>query len=210
MFFNAHTHFLNEEELSIFQASFGEQVTENKLFSIGIHPEKAKDWNADLLLTLENIASQKKCVAIGEIGLDNRFEQMGIQEEVYIEQLKIAARFNKPVILHCVNSWERCKFLHSKFAPKIPLIFHGLAKASIVKNVLNYPFAIVSIGTAVFTNVSLQEKVIAIPLERLFLETDTSTVEISEVYQFVSTLKNVTLQTLQVALLENAKKIFGI
>ena len=147
-------------------------------------------------------------MAIGEIGLDNRYDSIPEQEAVFIFQLKLAAKLQKPVILHCVNSWDRCRFLHEKNASGTTLIYHGFNKASIVQHVLDYPQSIISIGESVLSNQQLQTATKLIPLERLLLETDMGEGELIETYRMVADIKSLSLQALIKQLNQNAKRIF--
>lgn len=42
--------------------------------AVGIHPHDTKDWDPSLLNEIESLASHKKIVAIGEIGLDYYYD----------------------------------------------------------------------------------------------------------------------------------------
>ncbi len=195
-FFNLHTHQQQLDFMSATQLNKIESPIQNGWFSIGIHPEDSNEISPDTLQNLTIIAKNKHCVAIGEIGLDQRFSNLEVQLFNYSKQLELAQSLNLPIILHCVNLWDKCKQLHHRFAPMQPLIYHGFNKPAILEKVLGYGPAFVSIGASVLTNTALQEKIALIPLDRLFLETDASEVKIDAVYQKVAELKNVPLSTL--------------
>jgi TatD DNase family protein len=82
-------------------------------YALGIHPlfvMKAADGDLDLLARqLEQHAADPRLVAIGEIGLDYFVE--GIDDErqrhFYLEQLKLARRFDLPVIVHVRKSADQ-------------------------------------------------------------------------------------------------------
>jgi TatD DNase family protein len=74
---------------------------ENIYHSLGIHPHEAKDYSATVEAEIKDLNS-KKCVAIGEIGLDffyNHSDQE-IQKKVFIRQTELARELNKPIIVH--------------------------------------------------------------------------------------------------------------
>jgi TatD DNase family protein len=186
-------------------------VTNEQLFSIGLHPLTFDQYDATEKTNYFNLISHSNCKAIGEIGLDNRNTLNSIDQQlIFIEQLKLANTFHKPILLHCIGQWDLCKKLHQLHAPTSPLIYHGFAKASIYQKVLDYPSSIFSIGAAVLTNSELQETVKTIPIERLLLETDDATIEIIEVYTKVASLKSLSLQTLSSEIAANAKRIFHL
>ena len=68
----------------------------------GVHPHHAKDFTAQTLSTLQQLAARPEVVAIGECGLDfNRdFSPRPVQERVFAAQLALAAKVRKPVFLH--------------------------------------------------------------------------------------------------------------
>ncbi|MGI0117791.1 TatD family hydrolase [Zooshikella sp. RANM57] len=70
--------------------------------TVGIHPHDAKQANAHSIGQLRSLASNKKAVALGEMGLDfNRdFSPRPQQEKVFIQQLELACELKLPVFLH--------------------------------------------------------------------------------------------------------------
>lgn len=207
--FNAHTHHFREGEIGIVQLSKHDNSVLPPYFSVGIHPENAASILTDEFDWIIEMIQHPGCLALGEIGLDTRYTNTQTQEKSYILQLEIAKKYNKPVILHCVNSWERCKFLHQKHAATTPLIFHGFNKTRIIKQVLEYVPSVISLGSSLQTNKSLQDTVQQIPLNRILLETDNQPDELKENYRLLAELKNISLQTLINELSQNAKHIFN-
>lgn len=207
--FDVHTHHFDSKNRSIVQWT---KLLVNDLptyFSVGIHPKETSVDFREVEQLFEQLNQNKGFLAVGEIGLDNRYDSAEMQEEVYIFQLKIASKLHKPVILHCVNSWDRCRFLHEKNAPDTTLIYHGFNKASIVKQVLDYPKSVISIGESLLSNQKLQNALLQIPLDRLFLETDMGSGELIETYRLTAQIKSISLQALITQLDQNAKRIFN-
>lgn len=207
--FDSHTHHFDSKNRAIVQLTdpFPEKLP--SYFSFGIHP-KENDFD------LQEI--RKKCfslneytgfLAIGEIGLDNRYDSAQNQEDLYVFQLKLAAELDKPVILHCVNSWDRCRFLHEKHAPETMLIYHGFNKASIIRQVLEYRQSIISVGESLLSNPKLKLAIDQIPLHRLLLETDMGNQELIHTYELAAEIKNISLHALIEQLNQNAKRIFN-
>lgn len=75
---------------------------DNVYTTVGIYPEYSDDVSEDDLLVIEKLASEKKVVAIGEIGLDyhNKFNKES-QRKILIRQLEIADKLELPFCLHC-------------------------------------------------------------------------------------------------------------
>jgi TatD DNase family protein len=75
--------------------------------SAGIHPQEAASASSDALGKLADLASQERCIAVGEIGLDYYHldnPDIAIQQEAFIAQMKLAAGLRKPIVIHCRTS----------------------------------------------------------------------------------------------------------
>lgn len=74
-----------------------------RLFAgVGVHPNSAAKWRDEDIDTLRAAAGQARVVAIGEIGLDNYWQDATPrqQERALWAQLDLAAEVGKPVIVH--------------------------------------------------------------------------------------------------------------
>ncbi|NLX88202.1 MAG: TatD family hydrolase [Syntrophomonadaceae bacterium] len=69
---------------------------------VGVHPHDAKTLNADIISKLYALARDPRVVAIGETGLDyyRDLSPRDIQRQAFVEQIKIAAELNKPIVIH--------------------------------------------------------------------------------------------------------------
>jgi TatD DNase family protein len=209
--FNLHTHNgstpVQEECIQLIQWN-NEQQDSSSFFSIGLHPlDPSNEIKSDYAIQL---AYHSGFIAIGEIGLDNRQSNYFFQEKRYIEHLKLANLLRKPIILHCVNAWDRCRYLHEQFASNVPLIYHGFSKISILERVLSYKQSFVSFGERLFFDSALQEKFQDVPLNRIFFETDTSTKSIQEIYSLAFTLRTESPDLIFSQIATNVKNVFGL
>jgi TatD DNase family protein len=75
---------------------------------VGVHPHEAAGAGDDVLRGVEELCTQSKVVAIGEIGLDYHYDfaPREVQERVFRAQLGIAARTNLPVVIHTRDATE--------------------------------------------------------------------------------------------------------
>jgi TatD DNase family protein len=93
-----------QQALEIAHASTGEP----QIFaSVGIHPQEAAKADGEALAKLAQLATDPKCVAIGEIGLDYYHvenPEPPIQKQAFIAQMEIAAAAKKPILIHCRTS----------------------------------------------------------------------------------------------------------
>ena len=71
-------------------------------FTAGFHPTELENFKESDLAAIENLLSHKKCVALGEIGLDYHYPDTDkvLQRRVFLSQLEIAARLGAPVQIH--------------------------------------------------------------------------------------------------------------
>jgi TatD DNase family protein len=200
MLINTHCHSLTHSGLEIINW-YGELPT--SIYSYGF---------LDCLQTNElneAFIAHKNCLAIGEIGLDKTFQTpINKQIESFKIQLNLAKKHNLPVILHCVKAWNEVQQIKRETCTGTPWIFHGFRKTNLIESVLNEGLYL-SIGTALIKDLKLQECVKEIPLEKIFLETDSATnFTIQDVYETIALLKNVSLQEVESIIFENFNKIF--
>ena len=73
-------------------------------FSVGIHPNEIHTLNSRALQTLREVANHKKCLAVGEIGLDYHYKNdeatKNAQERGFHAQIELAIALNLPLIIH--------------------------------------------------------------------------------------------------------------
>ncbi|MDC0127642.1 TatD family hydrolase [Methylophilaceae bacterium] len=72
------------------------------VYALGIHPMHLSSFEDNDLELLECYLLNNNSVAVGEIGLDFfiRKDNQSLQEDVFLAQLKIANKFDLPVIMH--------------------------------------------------------------------------------------------------------------
>lgn len=187
-YINIHTHHLSKDNgVFLFNNRFGfnKEIYLEKYFSIGIHP-----WDVDLqtsMLELENIIQHKNCLAIGECGLDKVIDiDLELQKKIFISQLNLAVKYQKPVIIHCVKAFDELMEICSLYHSKIPLIIHGFSKSLLLAKQLIDKGFYISLNHSIFKKEDIDFSVLS--LEKLFLETDNKeTISIEEVYQKAAT-----------------------
>ncbi len=172
------------------------------LYSAGIHPKDIDEENIENQFKWLQSVISENCFAIGECGLDSTvLSSMKLQEDVFLRQIQMANDFNKPIIIHCVRKfYEVISF--RKFSQQ-PMIIHGFnKKEKVAEDLLKNNFYL-SFGKAVLYNLSLQNTVKKIPLDKFFLETDNDNFNIADLYLKVSELKGISLEKLHSQILEN-------
>ncbi len=153
---------------------------EDVYFAIGVHPY---DKEAFFGLDFEKYVHHKKCVAIGECGLDyfrlegsdeEKAEEKRVQKEVFSAQIKLAKKYKKPLIVHIRDASSDSKTL---------LLEHNAGEVGGVLHCFNADEQLLSLadegfyfgigGVLTFKNARKLVQVLPkIPKEKLIIETD--------------------------------------
>ena len=88
------------------------------------------------------------------------------------------------------------------------MIVHGFSKNSIIASQLIENGFYLSFGKALIQNPDLETVFQSIPNERIFLETDTTSNEIQEVYALAAKYKKLEINTLKEIIEENFNRVF--
>lgn len=206
-FFNIHTHTSIRPETEILSLSLEQLSTDIHVVyaSVGIHP-----WN----LSIEHSESQwkalcqsikdKRIVAIGECGLDKlKGPSLELQTTLFKQEATLAEENSLPLVIHCVKAFNELIQLKKEISPRQPWIIHGFrGKLPLALDCIRHGFYL-SIGSK-FQADALK----AIPLDRLFIETDESEESISSIYQRIAQTKGISLQELTEAINKNVRKVF--
>ena len=215
-FIDIHTHNTTPEEnaLKIINApqSYDFSGQSSNLVSLGLHP-----WYLDKntieqdFEKLEQNAKNQQVVMIGECGLDRNIDiDLAFQTDIFIRQIQLAERLQKPVVIHCVRAFPEIISIKKKLQPSIPMIIHGFNNNSqICEQLIEHQFYI-SLGAALLNPNSNASKVIKmIPKEKLFLETDDKNCTISSIFVAASILVDVKIEILQEIIINNFNRIFS-
>ena len=203
-FFDFHHHDADRKS-GIYNLKFNEEIPEI-FFSAGIHPKSLSDGLEKQLIWLQEISVAENCVAIGECGLDGLIDvDEESQEKAFQAQIEIANSVKKPLIIHCVKRFSQ--LLKFRKMSKVPMIVHGFNKRKTIGDDLLKNGLCLSFGKSVLYNVNLQDFVKHLPIENLFLETDSADFEIKELYQKVADLRNMRLEDLSKKIKNNLKNL---
>lgn len=172
--------------------------------TVGIHPWHAT--TADLSLVESRAATTD---AIGEIGLDFACDTpREEQEHIFREQLALAERFEKPVVLHCVRAFERVMQILKDYRLKA-VIFHGfIGSTEQAQRAVKQGYYL-SFGERTFRSPKSIEAMRSTPLSRLFVESDESDTPIEEIYTKIAELRGISIAELTTATEKNFTLIFN-
>ncbi len=98
----------------------------NLYYTAGIHPHNVKELDNNSFSILTKYIEDKKCVAIGECGLDyNRmFSPKHVQLYWFEEQIKLSIKHNKPLFLHERDAFDDFYNILFKYKNEIKGVVH--------------------------------------------------------------------------------------
>lgn len=174
--------------------------------TIGIHPSDVKTSNISIV---EKYVNHSKIVGIGEIGLDYHYgkEDIELQKEMFIKQIDIARKYNKPVVIHSRDaSSDTLEII--KQNSDVNYTMHCYSYSLETANILlkyNVMFGIG--GVVTFKNSKELKKVVEnIPINNILLETDSPYLTPEPYRGEKNEPKNVLLVAEKIAELKNISK----
>lgn len=204
----------------------------------GIHPQQTDPENTQPLeqqiKALEKLARQKKIVAVGECGLDYSPAPPGEKDRtkddqlfLFKEQIKIAQKFNLPLIIHSRKAFKETVDVLAQFSLKSKRkprgVFHcySAGKKGVEKvNQLDFYFGVD--GNLTYDS-GLQNVFAKIPIEKILLETDAPFLSpipkrgkrnepslMIHTAQKLATLKDLPLEKIDQTTSANAIALFGL
>ena len=143
-------------------------------FAAGFHPENLEGATLADLDLIKKYAKHKKCVAIGEIGLDYHWmnSPKDVQKEFFTAQTELAKELDMPVIVHDREAHGDTLEILKSIKPKGVLHCFSGSK-EMAREIIKIGMYIGLNGVATFKNAHKSIEVVnEIPIDRLVLETD--------------------------------------
>jgi len=193
--------------------------------AVGVHPQTVVEKGnveQDIRAVRRFV---KRCVAVGEVGLDFWYGQARKDERVrerqmrvFMRMLKIAARYDKPVSVHSRGAWNECLDMVRRSGLR-KVVFHWFSgPRKVLKEILDLGYY-VSATPAVEYSKAHREIIARTPMDNLLLETDSPvkyggfTAEPADVVRTlraVAKLKGLSEGEVAEATTENAIELFRI
>ena len=195
--------------------------------AVGIHPENCHDFVPEHIDTLRRLAAEDKVVAIGEIGLDYYWPEnppKPLQHQTLRSQLELAAELDLPVIIHSREAQGDMLSVLRDY-PTVRGVFHCYAgSVEDARTLVRQGWMLSFNGALTFKNARKAPEVVAeIPLEHLLIETDAPYLTpvpfrgkrnhsgyVHLVAERMAQIKNLTVEEVEAATLENGKRLFRI
>ncbi len=196
--------------------------------SVGVHPHEARFWDAASFDAIRALAREPRVVAVGETGLDYYYDHSprDVQRACFEAQLLLAKELDKPAVLHVRDAHdEALGILRAHKAANFRGVAHcfsGDAKTALAY--IDAGFSIAVGGLATFkTATEVLGAAVAVPLERLLLETDCPYMApvphrgkrcepafVGATCEFIAKARGMKGDDLARATAENAVRLFGI
>jgi TatD DNase family protein len=146
--------------------------------TVGIHPHDAAKAGPDDFKRLADLLAHPKVLAVGEIGLDYHydFSPRETQKSAFIQQMEIAARAKKPIVIHTREAWDdTLALIEQHWAPRrtggIMHCFSGGPEEA--RRALDLGFYLSFGGIVTFPKaLAVQEAAKSTPRDRILIETD--------------------------------------
>jgi TatD DNase family protein len=149
-------------------------------FAVGIHPYDIENYDEKIL---ESYINHKKCVAVGECGLDyfrlpednlEKEQNIILQKQVFISQITLAKKYKKPLIIHIRDSSNDAKkILLENDAKQVGGVLHCFNADEQLLSLADEQFYFGIGGVVTFKNGKKLVNVLPkIPKDKLLIETD--------------------------------------
>lgn len=187
-----------------------------------------EDVEGDTAESLNIVNSNRKIVAIGEIGLDYYWnkENKDLQRYAFIKQIELANKYNLPIVIHTREAVDdTIDILKNKIEATKKGIFHCCPlNRELVKQALKMGFYISFAGPVTFKNSKNANEIIQmVPLDKMVIETDSPYLapephrgtrndsrNVKYIAEKIANVKEMSLEDIAKITYKNAMKIFEI
>lgn len=192
--------------------------------SVGLHPNDnpAEAFDAE---AFEALARDPKVVAIGECGLDY-FRTTGQgQRKRFEQQIAVAEKLNKALVIHCRNAHEDCFSIlqNSEIASRVPVVIHFFTgTGELAQKYLDLGCYLSFPGPVTYTT-EYDDSIRVCPLDRMLIETDAPYAApvpnrgkrnepalVGGVAAKIAAIKGVSAGEIEETTAKNARRVFGL
>ena len=150
---------------------------ENVYATVGMHPHDAKDVGPEELQSLRDLTVHPKVIAVGETGLDYYYSHSphDIQRRVFMDFINLACETGLPLVVHERDAaQDAAQLLRSEGNGKLRGVIHCFTgNYEAARAYLDLGFYLSFTGIITFKNAEpLRNVVRQVPLEKIFIETD--------------------------------------
>jgi TatD DNase family protein len=144
--------------------------------AVGVHPNEATGFDEAELADLRAIATQPRCVAIGETGLDYYRERAPREDQMraFLAQIELARELGKPLVIHTREADDDTLAVLGEHAVGLKVILHCFSMPDRIEECLAHSDWFISFaGNVTYPKaVALMDAALRVPDGRLLVETD--------------------------------------
>jgi TatD DNase family protein len=202
---------------------------DNIFVSFGIHPEYVSKLTEADYVKLETLIQNKKCIAVGELGLDYHYDastkNIIIQKKSLIKQLDIAIKYNKPVIIHCRDAYDDMLVFFKEYKSVPKGVIHCFSGTPFqAKAFVEMGFMLGIDGPVTYKKSdNLKQVALETDINKLLVETDCPYLTpqkyrgqrnepsyVVEILKEIAIIKNMSVEKVAQITTQNASYLFGI
>jgi len=200
---------------------------EHIFLMMGLHPTHVKENFKDELAHVEDMLSQRKFYAVGEIGIDLYWDKttLDIQIEAFKYQINLAKKYKLPIVIHCREAFDEIfEVLEQEKSDDLFGIFHCFTGTlEQAQQAISYNMKLGIGGVVTFKNGKIDQFINKIDLKHIVLETDSpylapkpyrgkrnESLYIIKVLEKLSELYGMSVEDIAAITTENSKQVFGI
>lgn len=214
MIFDFHTHNpqIGKSGIYSFRIGIDHKLPDSlEYFTAGIHPWDVEEIDKNKALKeLDFLLKHKKCVGIGEIGLDKYCgTNLDLQLEIFRKQLELGKNSSQKVlIIHCAKAYQEIIQEKISSSDNYKWVLHGFnGSEELIQSLKAHGFYF-SIGGLLLNKKSKISKYFKqIPIDRLFLETDENNFSIEKIYLEGAKKRHIDVNQLQNSIQNNLIKL---
>ena len=143
---------------------------------MGLHPTSVKENYKEELKHVEEMLEQHNFCAIGEIGIDLYWDKstLGIQQEAFKHQIRLAKTYKLPIVIHCRDAFDEIfEVLEEAKSDDLFGIFHCFTGTlEQAHQAISYNMKLGIGGVVTFKNGKIDQFLDQIELKHIVLETD--------------------------------------
>ena len=148
----------------------------NIFLMAGLHPCYIGENYLEELEHVEKNIIENQCIAVGEIGIDLHWEteNLGLQKEVFIKQIRLAKKYNLPIVIHSRKSYDQIfEVLELEGTKDLSGIFHCFTGTLEEANkIISMGLKLGIGGVVTFKNGMIDKFLDKVDLRHIVLETD--------------------------------------
>ncbi len=178
-------------------------------FTAGLHPWHAIQLSEkEIEQKLTKLIESKSIIAVGETGLDKlKGPDLGLQEKVFKKHIKVAEKYNLPIIVHSVKTHNEILKLKIDLKSEVPWVLHHFnGSKQLAMDLIDHGFYLSLSYHIDNGNSKLSQYFNELPIDRVFLETDDFDISIKELYKVAAEKMMVSVNELKSQLAYNLQE----